>query len=92
MAIWPNTLSSFCKQQKEDFNIGEKECLSTILGSNFPSTHLTQNKLHITELTVLPQLTIVLMKSAFWVARELQEKFQKVHYYQSLHIDIATFF
>lgn len=54
--------------------MGENECFSTILGSNFPSTHLTQNKLHITELAVLPQLTVVLVQSALWVARELQEE------------------
>lgn len=48
--------------------MGEKECFSTILGSNFLSTHLAQNKLHITELTVLPQLTVVLVQSALWVA------------------------
>lgn len=35
-------------------------------------THLAQNKLHITELTILPQLAIVLMKSTLWVAGELQ--------------------
>lgn len=36
--------------------------------------HLAQNKLHITELTVFPQFTVVLMQRALWVARELQER------------------
>lgn len=37
-------------------------------------THLAQNKLHITELTILPELSIVLMKSALWVAGKLQQQ------------------
>ncbi len=37
-------------------------------------THLAQNKLHITELTILPQFAIVLMESALWVAGELQKE------------------
>lgn len=37
-------------------------------------THLAQNKLHITELTILPQFAIVLMESTLWVAGELKEE------------------
>lgn len=37
-------------------------------------THLAQNKLHITELTILPELSIVLMKSALWIAGKLQQQ------------------
>lgn len=31
-------------------------------------THLAQNKLYITELTVLPQFAIILMEGTLWVA------------------------
>lgn len=37
-------------------------------------THLAQDELHVTELTVLPELPIVLVKGTFWVAGKLQQK------------------
>lgn len=37
-------------------------------------THLAQNELHITELTVLKQLSIVLVKGTLWVAGKLQQQ------------------
>lgn len=37
-------------------------------------THLPQNKLHVTELTILKQFAIVLMEGALRIARELYEK------------------
>ena len=41
-------------------------------------THLAQNKLHITELTILKQFAIVFMESTLWVAGELREEKIKV--------------
>lgn len=54
-------------------------------------THLAQNKLHITELTILPQFAIVLMESALWVAGKLPEennifKWQLLYYPNKLHL------
>lgn len=74
MAIWPNTRSSFCKQQEEGFKRMKNRLRSSVFQRHEGHTNLAQNKLHIAELTVFPQFTVVLVQSALWVARELRER------------------
>lgn len=40
-------------------------------------THLAQNELHVAELTVLPQPSVVLVKGALWVAGKLRRQSSK---------------
>lgn len=60
------------------FSVNESSTTTYIWGK----THLAQNKLHVTELTVLPQLAVVLVESALWVARKLRR--QRKHSQSSL--------
>lgn len=93
MAMCPRTLSSLCKQQNNKSG-GKKHAKwiiwqslrnfkqrfrTTVPAPNAPmKTYLAQNELHITELTVLPQLAIIFVESTFWVAWELQSKISMV--------------
>lgn len=84
MATWPCTHSSFCN--KNDTLVEETgpspqqgpqdsrhPRAASCASGHRRGTHLTQHKLHITELAALPQPPIVFMQRALGVTGELQE-------------------